>query len=150
MNDSVCVRAVVIQQQSILLIKRVKFGELYFTLPGGHVDPGETLEEALVRELIEETSLVVQSSQQVFTEPAMNGFARQHIYVCEVDGSTITMQPDSEEALQNKLGHNTYHPGWYAVSDLPSLPFRTTRLASAIMAAQTEGWPDGVVELTSR
>lgn len=37
-----------------------------FGLPGGKIDPGETPEEALVREIAEETGLTVWSYQHVF------------------------------------------------------------------------------------
>eukprot|EP00349_Pseudokeronopsis_sp_Brazil_P002611 CAMPEP_0202962052 /NCGR_PEP_ID=MMETSP1396-20130829/6151_1 /ASSEMBLY_ACC=CAM_ASM_000872 /TAXON_ID= /ORGANISM="Pseudokeronopsis sp., Strain Brazil" /LENGTH=120 /DNA_ID=CAMNT_0049682357 /DNA_START=433 /DNA_END=795 /DNA_ORIENTATION=+ len=32
-----------------------------WVMPGGHVDPGESLEEAVVRELIEETGVLVET-----------------------------------------------------------------------------------------
>lgn len=149
MQSSECVRAVIIQNGKILLIKRNKYGEEYYTLPGGHIESGESEIQAVKRELLEETSLIITACKKVFIEGANNGYEPQHIFVCEVDGSAVQLSPDSDEAKLNVGGQNTYYPGWYAVTTLPSLPFRTTRLASAIMSAQTEGWPDVVVDLTS-
>lgn len=149
MYSPACVRAVIIKAGSILLIKRNNYGNEYYTLPGGHIEPGETEIEAVVRELDEETSLVVTSCKKVFYQAAQNGFTPQHIFVCEVDGTDISVRPDSDEAALNAAGKNTYHPGWYPIETLPALPFRTTQLASAIMASVSEGWPSDVVDLTS-
>lgn len=51
----------VIDGDKVLLVKRKKTGFMdgYYATPGGHVDPDETIKEAAVRELKEETGLVV-------------------------------------------------------------------------------------------
>lgn len=52
--------AVVRRQEQVLLVQRARPPfEGYYTLPGGGVELGETVEEALVREVREETGLQV-------------------------------------------------------------------------------------------
>lgn len=54
------VDACVIQSGHILLISRKKApGKGLWALPGGHVNPNETLEDAMIRELLEETKIKV-------------------------------------------------------------------------------------------
>lgn len=54
-RTSVC--GVAIKDGQILLIKAVDF--IDWEIPGGKVEPGETIEEGLVREFLEETGYVV-------------------------------------------------------------------------------------------
>lgn len=149
MGQISCARAIILRDEHILLIKRNKFGSKYFTLPGGHVDPGETREAAVRREVLEETSLIVTSVQYVFFEPARNGFLPQHIYLCEVAPGEVSLRIDSEEAALNAIGQNTYHPGWYSLDVLLSESFRTQALGRAITESLKNGWPASVVELTA-
>ena len=57
------VGAVVVEDEGgkILLIKSPKWGEKW-TMPGGHVEVGEKIEDAMVREAEEETGLKLQSA----------------------------------------------------------------------------------------
>lgn len=63
----VAVGAVVFRDNAVLLVKRGKSpskGE--WTIPGGRVEPGETLKEAAEREILEETSIVVSAGEPVY------------------------------------------------------------------------------------
>jgi 8-oxo-dGTP pyrophosphatase MutT (NUDIX family) len=132
-----------------VLIKRNHYGDHYYTLPGGHVESGETPREAIIREVLEETSLRVTDCKEVFYMTEADGYLPQHIFVCDVEGDAITLNPESREAKMNVGGQNTYEPGWYELGVLASLPFKTTQLSSAIISASQEGWPSDVVQLTS-
>ena len=49
--------AALIRDGAILMVRHVHDGRDYWTLPGGAVEAGETLEEAVLREMQEETNL---------------------------------------------------------------------------------------------
>src|SRR5690554_2219207 len=61
-KTEVCAGGVVVKDGKIVVIKR-KNG--VWLMPKGHVDPGETLEEAAVREVQEETGLVAVIGQKL-------------------------------------------------------------------------------------
>ncbi len=63
---SVRVAAVVARDGRVLLARHEKGGESYWVLPGGAVEPGETLAGALVRELREEAGLEVEVGDLLF------------------------------------------------------------------------------------
>ncbi|OEU61577.1 MAG: NUDIX hydrolase [Desulfobacterales bacterium S5133MH16] len=64
----VAVGAVVFKEDKVLLILRAKPpAENHWTIPGGSVELGETLQEAAEREIWEETGLTIQAGEPVYT-----------------------------------------------------------------------------------
>ncbi|NOU94269.1 NUDIX domain-containing protein [Paenibacillus sp. LMG 31456] len=59
MNDLLQVRVtgILIENEQILLVKQQVSNSRAWSLPGGRVEQGETLEDSIVRELLEETGL---------------------------------------------------------------------------------------------
>ena len=59
--------AVVIDGERLLVIKRHKHGRDYAVLPGGGVEHGETVAQAALRELQEETTLTAEIDRPLWT-----------------------------------------------------------------------------------
>jgi 8-oxo-dGTP diphosphatase len=58
-RPELCVGIVAVRDEALLMVQRGRGpGRGYWSLPGGRVEPGETMAEAVVRELDEETGLV--------------------------------------------------------------------------------------------
>ena len=57
---------ILMEADRILLAKHSKRGKDYWVLPGGHVKGGETLQNALTRETMEELSLEVEVGPLLF------------------------------------------------------------------------------------
>lgn len=136
------VRAIVVKDGQLLVIHRNKFGKEYYTLPGGGIDPGETPEQAMIRELYEETGISVVLDRLVIVEEAGDPFGVQYMYLCTYQNGEPVLHPDSEEAQINKLGQNMYTPLWLAMSELPAAPFFSEKLKLALIRGYAEGFPE--------
>jgi 8-oxo-dGTP diphosphatase len=104
-NDLVaCVGAIVYDRTGrLLLIRRGQEpGRGLWSLPGGHVEPGETDHQAVLREVAEETGLVVQPGRLVgrVRRTAPSGAIYEIAeYACEVVGTaSLTPGTDADDA----------------------------------------------------
>jgi ADP-ribose pyrophosphatase YjhB (NUDIX family) len=142
------VRAIIIEDGKLLVMHRNKYGSEYFTLVGGQVADGEGAEQALAREVKEETGLDVTNARFVFYEDHVEPYNKQYIYVCEVaPHADVAVQAGSEEGQMNKLDMNTHSPLWVNVRSFSSLPFRTPNLQIAIVSALRKGFPPEPIRL---
>jgi 8-oxo-dGTP diphosphatase len=101
------VGAVVIDGTKVLLVRRGNEplkGE--WSLPGGALELGETLQQGVVREVLEETGLVVVPAEVVevldrITHDEVSGRIRYHYvlvdFVCRVTGGALRVGSDADE-----------------------------------------------------
>lgn len=135
-------RAIIIENDNLLVMHRNKHGTQYYTLVGGKLSDGETPEQAVIREVKEETGLGVTKARLVFTEKHPEPYNDQFIFLCEVaPHDEVKIQSYSEEALMNRVGINTHTPLWVAAKHFSRLPFSTMQLQKAIVEALQKGFP---------
>lgn len=142
-------RAIVIKDGKLLVMYRNKFGNKYVTLPGGKVEIGESPEQAALREVREEATITVENPKLVFVDQA-EFYGDQKVYLCDYISGEPKLSEGTHEAEINKLGKNLYEPGWLQLEQLPEVPFLSAELQQAIIDATTSGWPENVVEFTSK
>jgi ADP-ribose pyrophosphatase YjhB (NUDIX family) len=132
-NDNIHVlsRAVIVDQNNILLCKTLDLPVNFYFLPGGHVEHGESAENALVRELLEEAGAQVQIKRFLGVlehsfEPGRNSICHNHEYnlVFEAGSESLTINhiipklEDRIELVWVPLAHITE-------IDFRAEPFRT-------------------------
>jgi len=117
------------EEWNILLIRRGK--EPYknlWALPGGFVDMEETLEQACLRELQEETGLHLEQLSQfrVFDAP---GRDPRHRTI------SVVFHGIAETPASVRGGDDASDAGWFPLSDLPQLAFDHREIISAFQLA---------------
>lgn len=147
MIDRPAARAIIARGDKLLVMKRNKFGDVYYVLVGGGIDPGETPEQAVIREVKEEANLSVLKIRKVFIESPLKTYGKQHIYLCEDPGGEVSLRPDSIEAELNKLGNNTYQTMWLDIKDLADVRFLSPKLKTKLLEAFQDGFPEKVIHI---
>ena len=87
--------AVIVRDGRVLMVherSRRSGGGEWWTLPGGGVEPGETLEEALRREVFEETGLVVAAARHILEMPYPSGMTS--VFAVTVADGEPRLPPD--------------------------------------------------------
>ncbi len=73
------VASVILKKDKILLIAHKKNDNIYWLLPGGGVKFGESLEEALKRELIEELSVKIDVNNIAIVCDSVDPYSSRHV-----------------------------------------------------------------------
>lgn len=138
-------RAIVIKDDKLLVMKRSKptVGE-YIVLLGGRLEPGETPEDAVLREVKEESSIVINNPRLVFIEKPHGEWGEMHVFLCDYVSGEPYLPFDSEEYAHQQQGQGTYEPVWMQMNQLKksTVPFRTARLKQELINALDNGFPD--------
>ncbi len=102
----------------VLLIKRGRepFKDNW-ALPGGFINMDETLEEAVQRELFEETGLEEMELEQLHTFSRVDRDPRHRTI------STVFFGIMHEPGMDAKAGDDAAEAGWFPVHSLPELAF---------------------------
>lgn len=112
--------AIIVNNGEVLMVRRrVAEGDLSWQFPAGKVEPGESGDDAAVRETEEETGLTVRAVGQLGNRVHPTT-GRIMLYVaCEVVGGTAYVAADSEVAevawcdratLAGKISHSLHGP----------------------------------------
>lgn len=121
--------AIVVLDDKILLVKE-RGG---YHLPGGGINLGETPENAVVREVKEETGMIIDNVRLVGSLSTFFALAHKrdagitHVqslllyYVCDLTGGNLTMEGLEEDERQYGL-----EPEWVPLTALDDIPIGST------------------------
>jgi NAD+ diphosphatase len=106
-----CVMALVVRGEECLLARNAQWAVPRYSVVAGFIEPGESVEDAVHREVMEEVGVRVQNLEYIASQPwpfpgqlMLGFFAEHHSGDIQVDGVEIA------------------EAHWYHYSDLPSIP----------------------------
>ena len=99
-------RVLLVKDDKVILIHRYRGGREYWVIPGGHIDEGETPEQAAVREVKEETNLDIYDLTLLWEDE------KGYVFKAKFkDGELQFTGPELENANEN----NSYVLEWVSV-----------------------------------
>lgn len=132
------VGAIIIRRNKIVLVQRGRNPlKGYWSLPGGLIEPGEKIEAALIREVREETGLIVRPKKlfEIFERIMLDPQGRPeyhyilHDYLCTITGGQL------------EAGDDAGVVAWAPRPDLKSLKLTEGTLAVIEKAFRTSNRP---------
>ena len=110
--------AVVFKEDKVLLVLRGKPpAETQWSIPGGCVELGETLQEAAEREITEETGIVIQAKKPIYTfdviERDEDGHIRFHYVIVDLAADYVSGELEA--------GDDAVDVSWVSRKDLKNL-----------------------------
>ena len=144
------VRAIIINDDTLLVMHRNKFGTEYDTLIGGAVEMGESFEQAILREIQEETGVQVQNPRPVFIDRAGEPYGTQYIFLCDYVSGEPVLSAAAPETTINAMGQNLYQPKWLPLAELANAPFKSEATKRAILFGAEHGFPEESVDITGK
>jgi NAD+ diphosphatase len=130
---SPAVIAAVIKDHQILLARNKRFRSPFYSVLAGFVEPGETLEQCVQREIREEVSLEVKNIRYFGSQPWPFPNSLMVGFVADYAGGDIAV--DRSEIME---------AGWFSAQALPDLPSRISiawRLIDWFAKSRTEPNP---------
>jgi 8-oxo-dGTP diphosphatase len=121
--------AIVFHNNSLLLMYRQKNGKVYYVFPGGSIKSNESKEEAAIRELFEETSVVGDSAHLLYHlhikdiptgSKDVLGYKDEFLFLCNYISGNPNLGSDSEE-YQRSSNKNFYEPMWVSVDHIKDI-----------------------------
>ncbi|MCA9390394.1 NUDIX domain-containing protein [candidate division WWE3 bacterium] len=109
---------VIIKDSQILLMHRIKNGQEYFVFPGGKVEPKESTQTAVRREIFEEVSLTITTLDECLYQRS-NEDGDEEIYYLVTDFTGEIELSGEEKGRMNDL--NQYYPEWWKIAEAINL-----------------------------
>lgn len=128
------VRAIIIENGKLLTIKRVKEKEIYWVLPGGGIEDGESDIEALVRECHEELGVNVEVGEFVSEDDFYwkGELEKIYFYKCEILSGEVGTG-EGPEFQENSHYEGSFHVQWLNISELENYDLRPENIKKLLI-----------------
>lgn len=104
---------VIIEKGKLALIKRIKNDEVYYVIPGGQKEAGETLKQAAIREAKEELGVNIKVGKEIL-KLDFNG--DQYYFIATIIGGVLGSGRGEEFSRATEFG--SYEAVWMPIDRL--------------------------------
>lgn len=111
---------ILIKDNKLLMIHRIKEGKEYYVLPGGGVEENEKVGDAVIRELKEETSIAAEIDRLLYSHHYDDG-SEQYFFLCRYVSGNAELDKNSPEAKKVIDNKEVFEPIWVDVDELENL-----------------------------
>lgn len=129
------VRAIIVRDDSLLTVKRVKSNETYWVFPGGGIENGEDNISAIIRECKEELGVDVEVLELMFETSFVrkeDGERREYFYKCNIIGGELGTGA-GPEYQENSGYEGTRELEWIKLSDLKDFNIRPVQIKNGLL-----------------
>ncbi len=105
------IMALIKKEKKILLARSPHFPEKLYSVIAGFVDPGETLEQCVIREVFEEVGLQIKNLRYFGSQPGPLSHSLMIGFICDWESGDIQIDPSEIEDAD-----------WFDPSQLPMIP----------------------------
>ncbi len=137
------------RDRALLLVRHEKPGrEPYWVLPGGRLEPGETIPECAERELMEETGLAGRFARVLYVSEFMAEGRHTVDVTARVEAepggeARLGSDPEVEEGSEPTLKELR----WVEVENLNELTLLPGWIKKRLIEDAARGWPSGEIYL---
>lgn len=137
-------KAVIVKDNKVLLQRCIgREGLIFYELPGGGQHQYETMEEAVVRECLEETGYTVHVErfialyEKIFMDDCMRmerpdyAHCLGHVFLCSITDATV-MEPSEPDSNQDAIE-------WVELASVAEIPLHPKRLRETLCKLVMEG-----------
>ncbi len=132
--------AIMPHQDNILLMHRLNRGQEYFVFPGGGVEENETIEHAVLREVLEETTINAEIEKLIYHHVYDNG-SEQYYYLCRYVRGTPKLGEANESASMARGDDQFFEPAWYPISSISHMLLYPLEIRDWLIADLARGFP---------
>ncbi|HEX8974050.1 MAG TPA: NUDIX domain-containing protein [Patescibacteria group bacterium] len=129
------VRAIIVKDDSLLTMKRVKSNETYWVFPGGGIENDEDNVAAMIRECREELGVDVEVLELMFENSFFrkeDGEQREYFYKCNIVGGELGTG-DGPEYQENSGYEGTHELEWIKLGELKKFDIRPMEIKNVLL-----------------
>lgn len=108
---------IIIRDNKVILIQRIKSGTEYYVLPGGGIESGESPEQAAIREAKEELSIDIVIDRLLLVDTNFMGGGENYFFLASSSDEEVVLGGEERAAMNEQ---NQYHLIWENINELPN------------------------------